>query len=273
MKKCPNCTRNFDDDNDYCPEDGTLLVSDVAGQPFGNLKSSGEMPTQVVARPQTTNPQLIGHTQHTRSVSTTSQYFFFGVILVFAMVAVGFAVAYFSSQNEGDNTQVNAGNAPKNQSGEELKELEAENERLRKEQVSLNSQTTAAVPGPESPSSPAGKWSGDWRSTSGAHLTADVVLVIRESQRVEGEVVWVLRRTVDPSKQSKIGLSATEFVRGTFDPVARKISFAGFRKDDPYGVLANLDKYRLTLSSDGNQMTGTSSNFGRWNAHFNLTRR
>lgn len=96
MKKCPNCSRNFDDDNDYCPEDGTSLVPDSGGQPSGTFQSSGEMPTQVVNRPNATNPQLIGQPVPVRAGSNTSQFLIFGVILLLAVTAVGFAVAYFS---------------------------------------------------------------------------------------------------------------------------------------------------------------------------------
>jgi cell division septation protein DedD len=52
MKKCPNCSQIFEDDNDFCTNDGTTLVPDTGPQGFGGFKSSGEMPTQYVPHPQ-----------------------------------------------------------------------------------------------------------------------------------------------------------------------------------------------------------------------------
>lgn len=49
MKKCSTCGRIFDGDIDFCLDDGTRLSADIGGYP-----SSGEMPTQVIERPQNT---------------------------------------------------------------------------------------------------------------------------------------------------------------------------------------------------------------------------
>jgi hypothetical protein len=47
MKRCSSCGRTFDGDIDFCLDDGTRLGADMGG-----YQSSGEMPTQVIERPQ-----------------------------------------------------------------------------------------------------------------------------------------------------------------------------------------------------------------------------
>lgn len=49
MKKCPNCSQIFTDDNDFCLNDGRPLVAESGG-----YQSWVEMPTQYVQRPQNT---------------------------------------------------------------------------------------------------------------------------------------------------------------------------------------------------------------------------
>lgn len=119
---------------------------------------------------------------------------------------------------------------------------------------------------------PSGKWEGDWSSPSGAYLTADVTFNVNGPEQIEGQIIWTLKRTVDVKKMDKIGYTATEYVRGRFNPSTRGISLVGYRKDDPNEVLGNLDTYRLVLSQDNQQISGTTRNFGRWNGRFSLRR-
>lgn len=145
MKRCPKCGLALTDDNDYCLEDGTLLVGDFGGQSFGSFQSPGEVPTQVVARPQTTNPQFIDQPGSMRNGTTTSQYLIFGVILLLAMAAVGFGVAFFtSSQNKLDDSQAAAnGSDEQRRFDDKRREREAENERLRIERERLEREKSA----------------------------------------------------------------------------------------------------------------------------------
>ena len=132
---------------------------------------------------------------------------------------------------------------------------------------------TANAPMPSRQASTAtGRWSGSWSSPSGAYL--DVVFNLNDdgTGRVSGQIDWTLRRTRRPEKMSKIGMSAIEYVNGTFDPVSRKLSLQGYRKDDPNGVLVMLDQYRLTRSPDERSMSGSAKNGGKWNARINAAR-
>lgn len=99
MKRCPQCNQFFDDVNDYCLNDGTPLMFDNASQPT------------VVWTPPTSNPPKISRGATTGG-SNTSMFVMFGIILLLAVVAVGFAVAYFmGSRDDGKNSNHTAGNA------------------------------------------------------------------------------------------------------------------------------------------------------------------
>lgn len=146
MKRCPKCGLVLTDDNDFCLEDGMRLVADSQSQVFGGLQLSGEMPTQVVARPQTTNPQIIGQSTPIGTGSRASEYLLFGIILLFAVAAVGFGVAFFSQrQTEVANANSNV-NSQSQQEEEKRKideqkaQLEAENIRLAEERKRLESE-------------------------------------------------------------------------------------------------------------------------------------
>jgi len=119
--------------------------------------------------------------------------------------------------------------------------------------------------------SPAGQWSGTWSTETGALY--DYVLTIDGSgDQISGRIRWTLRRSPRPDKQTLIGVSATEFVSGRFDPATRLLTFGGTRKDDPSGLLVMLDQYKLTISSDGHSMSGVARNGGKWNGKISLTK-
>lgn len=67
-------------------------------------------------------------------------------------------------------------------------------------------------------------------------------------------------------------MSATEFVRGRFDPGTRVLTMAGYRKDDPNNVLVMVDNYRLNLSGDSRALGGKARNGGSWNATMKLSK-
>jgi hypothetical protein len=118
--------------------------------------------------------------------------------------------------------------------------------------------------------SPKGHWTGDWSSPSGAYLTIVVDLSDDGAGGITGRIEWTLRKTRRPEKMSKIGMSATEYVSGTFDPVTRVLSMKGYRKDDPNNVLVMTDTYRLDLSGDA--LKGKARNGGKWDGSVNLSR-
>lgn len=91
MKQCPSCGRTFDDEYDFCLEDGARLVTGPAGFP-----SSGEIPTQYVPRPLTAQP--------TTPAGSSSKWLFLiiGLLSVTAVVC-GFLLFFQRSRdNSGD---------------------------------------------------------------------------------------------------------------------------------------------------------------------------
>ena len=100
----------------------------------------------------------------------------------------------------------------------------------------------------------ASPWKGYWISPKGFLFTANVRLRIAQNNSVEGEIAWVMERSPREEDKPKLGLSATEHVRGSYDPRARVLRLEGYRKDDPNQVIG-LDKYHLVLA-DSNQVLG-----------------
>ncbi len=119
---------------------------------------------------------------------------------------------------------------------------------------------------------PVGRWSGDWSTSTGAYLTINLYLSENGTGKVDGRVEWTLQRTTRSDKMSKIGMSATEYVRGQFDPTTRLLTMTGYRKEDPNDVLVMLDSYRLNLSPDGRHLNGAARNGGKWNGRVKLGR-
>lgn len=254
MKKCPGCSRIFDDDNDYCLEDGTLLVGDSGGISLGTFQSSGEMPTQYVPQQKNTVPA---------SNRSTSNVLYL-LVGIFATASIGLGLYLFVTWSLGNLSESVSANTQQNTNARFDQPTS---------HIASTKETNTIEPPVNANLSPAGSWSGEWNSPSGAFLTAEVTLRDMGGGRVDGEIVWTLRRTVSQAKKDKVGYSASEFVRGEFNPLSRGLSLKGYRKDDPSDVLSNLDTYRLTLNPNNSQITGVTSNFGRWNGRFSLSRR
>jgi hypothetical protein len=112
-----------------------------------------------------------------------------------------------------------------------------------------------------------GRWAGFWVSYSvesqGFLYEAALTLAGAADNSVEGQIRWTLRNSPRASEQAKVGLSAVEFVRGSYDPGSRVLRLAGYRKDDPNGVIS-LDRYHLVLSDNGNVIGGITESHGSW---------
>jgi len=141
-------------------------------------------------------------------------------------------------------------------------------------------QTEAKSPSPTSPTpaptirayDPSGTWTGRWSTESGTLFDFDLTLTHSGGNSVSGEVKWTMRRTVRPDKAGKVGLSAIEYVRGSYDPSNGSVNLAGYAKDDPQNVLVMVDTYRLKMSRDDRTLTGAARNGGKWNGRVDLKR-
>ena len=250
MKTCPQCGQQFSDDNSFCLDDGSILVLPAHTPSRG----TGDQPTQVLssaqAAPATSNKGIL--------------YAFVGVLLL----VIGGMASYiaFRPGDDSDKFQTVSTTKATNTQSETPGMANAVNA------VVPPAANEPLTPPSRRTSTATGRWNGSWSSPSGAYL--DVVFNLNDdgTGRVSGQFDWTLRRTRRPEKMSKIGMSAIEYVNGTFDPVSRKLSLQGYRKDDPNGVLVMLDQYRLTLSPDERSMSGSAKNGGKWNARINAAR-
>lgn len=117
-----------------------------------------------------------------------------------------------------------------------------------------------------------GKWKGRWSDVGGSVFSAKMELEsFTDTNTIQGAITWKFESSSLSSQEAKIGFTGVEFVRGRYDPETRMLFLEGYRKDDPYEVIG-IDKYRLQLSENGGSLTGTTSNNGRWDAKFSLTR-
>jgi hypothetical protein len=274
MKECPKCKRVYTDDLFFCLDDGLPLATsretidnnaptEVAYH-VGNSQRTEIIPnTRPVAATQMT-PQY--HTVEQRPPSKMA-YVAIGA-LALACISLAFALIVvnrdriFPAQQSQRNTLA---------------------------QIPFNSVPTASV-SPATPSTniaktsnqatipsaakydPTGKWNGQWSTDSGTMLDFELSLTESGNAGLEGQIKWTLRRTARPDKMNKIGLTAIEFVRGTFDPSTGAVKMNGYGKNDPNNVLVMVDAYKLNVSQDGRTLTGLARNGGKWNGHINLSK-
>jgi len=123
MKQCPQCKRNYSDEDQFCYEDGTVLV--VAGS-FENPSYSGDVPTIVV--PKTENPQIqtppqfqVPNISPTVQTNSTGKWVFpvLGLLLG-VIVVLGFLLFYRNPtpQSENKSTEVAQNKGNSNQAAE-----------------------------------------------------------------------------------------------------------------------------------------------------------
>jgi len=256
MRYCSTCGQLRPDDYDFCPEDGTPLVQG-AGQ--WQAAPQDSVQTQVLRHHESPPRNSGSWTQYAAPLAIT--FALVGIVTVF-----GFALLSGSSSSQRSDA---ASSSIGNKSSDQDRSGSTKTNQAANAPVAVTNANTAY----QTPRrSPAGRWDGDWSSPSGAYLTISVDLNDDGSGGVNGRINWTLQRTNRPEKMSKIGLSATEYVSGTYDPVSGAVSLRGYRKDDPYGVLVMLDAYRLSVSSDSRRLTGKARNGGKWNGSVNLTR-
>jgi hypothetical protein len=72
-----------------------------------------------------------------------------------------------------------------------------------------------------------------------------------------------MRRSGRPSEDAKVGKSAVEFVRGTYDATSHVLRLTGYSKTDPDTVIS-LDRYHLLLADNGIVIGGMTATGGSW---------
>lgn len=274
MKECPKCKRIYTDDLFFCLDDGLPLAT-------GNQNIDNYASTEVafnVGNSQRTeiipNRRPVAPTQISPQYTTVEQkphsklaYVAIGVLslacttLAFALILVN-RDRIFPAQEPKGNTLVQVPSSPVPRSSI-LPTTQSTNVVKAEKQVAI----------PSAPKyDPTGKWNGQWSTDSGTMLDFELSLTESGNSGLEGQIKWTLRRTARPDKKNKVGLSAIEYVRGTFDPTTGALKMNGYGKDDPNNVLVMVDAYKLNISQDGRTLNGLARNGGKWNGHLNLSR-
>lgn len=95
-------------------------------------------------------------------------------------------------------------------------------------------------------------------------------LTVDSTGQAQGEIRWTMTRSPKPEDYSRIGLTATEYVRGTMQG-PDSLHIDGYAKDDPEEVIG-LDRYRLQVSRSGRWLYGPTWAHGKWTGRFFATR-
>ncbi len=253
MKTCPQCRNIFDDDLNFCLDDGTTLI----------YKSDAE---RTIAFSNETPTQIIPPAQVTRQISTnnSSKWLFLIIgILGTASIAMVLFIFIFRENKEDTDVLANVKNTETNakplEKKSDLAEKNVSNEvNTVKTEKAVNS-VSNTIPNPvvNESLSPNGIWMGDWNSKS-ADYTANVTFE-EKNGKVDGRIVWTLTHTKNQKKSYKIGATAVEYVQGTYDSQTRILNLRGIRKDDPNDIVI-LDRYKLSLSDDNQTIIGKSLN-------------
>lgn len=130
----------------------------------------------------------------------------------------------------------------------------------------LTAQQTARMAAPYS-----GSWSGQWSNEKDYIYLADMTLRTAGNGGVEGQIVWTLFMSPLESDDNRIGLTATEFVRGSYDTSSKILTIEGYSKDDPQGIIG-LDLYKLILAENGAAMGGITRNNNTWRGLIGFSR-
>jgi hypothetical protein len=108
-----------------------------------------------------------------------------------------------------------------------------------------------------------GPWSGEWKGNDGSVFNFTMQLSADFNNRVTGSIKWKMLAGSNSSNRLKIGLTAIEYVSGTYDPETRSVELQGQSADDPNGVIS-LDVYKISFDSSMQSLTGKTKNHGNW---------
>jgi hypothetical protein len=278
MKQCPNCRKTYGDDLFFCLDHGLPLVSvepevdpNALTDVNPDLRYDGRTerlvvpaaPTEVLPISQPTSARPLPITKKT----SVLPYFLIAILL---FVCVGLGAALLISNRD---LLFGAANTNSQKPANQPTPVQTPANSARPSpSPATPSPTPARSATPQATVAIRGTWKGTWRTDSGTLFDFELRLDGLDDAALEGQIRWTMRRTARPDKEGKIGLSATEYVRGSFSEGDGSLSLKGYRKDDPDNVLVMLDEYRLKVSADGSRLTGLARNGGKWNGKVDLAR-
>jgi hypothetical protein len=250
MKQCPICFQSYDDSENFCQTDGTTLSVISTEQ---KSYTTGNAPTMVVPSFHT------GQQTNSVPVKQTSPILYAALGAMGVLVLVLAGVLLYPQFTEKEKSESAKSEERGAKGGESKNDSAANSQQSFQPKTTPVTENLAVVPAaqPQQPYiSPAGSWQGQW--TNGKALY-DQQLTLKDdgNGKVSGQIVHTLQRSTNPNKTGKIGLTAVEYVQGSYDPNTRIITMAGIRKDDPNNLII-LDKYRLSLSSDNSTIAGAT---------------
>ncbi len=115
---------------------------------------------------------------------------------------------------------------------------------------------------------------GNWTKLGTTYdFQFELQLHVTHNNQVKGVFHWTFvqyDKNFSPSKdyyESKLGLTAKEYVRGTYDPKTRQYILKGYKKDDPHQIIG-LDLYRIKEDGNGN-IGGDSRAHNTWQGRIN----
>jgi hypothetical protein len=118
------------------------------------------------------------------------------------------------------------------------------------------------------------KYTGTWTKVQTSYVfDFDLILTMKESNQVEGYFLWKIIHYDENdllSKEyyeSKIGLTAKEYVKGSYDPQSRAYFLKGYMKEDPHAIIG-IDTYKLKVDENEN-LSGTTNANGSWLGRIN----
>lgn len=272
MKECPNCKNVYADDLSFCLNDGVPLAPIAEAVDRSALTEAApafaaSLPTEVLPKvyPSVETQESVRPVQAAPRRPSKLPYLAIGAL---AFVCVILAIALVAMNR--DRLFAGANNKPA--ANEETKPTPTPSPLARTVPVTNTNAAVNQSPKQLAPTyNVTGSWNGQWSVDSGTLLDINISLSDTQNNGVEGQIRWTLRKTVRPDKVDKVGLTAVEYVRCTFDPATGTLQMRGYRKDDPNNVLVMLDEYRLNVSSDGRTLSGIARNGGKWNGHLRLT--
>ncbi|MDD5613821.1 MAG: ankyrin repeat domain-containing protein [Candidatus Omnitrophica bacterium] len=116
-----------------------------------------------------------------------------------------------------------------------------------------------------------GDWEGVWTNPKGYIYLLKFSVNIKDPKNFETAFNWTLNASPEAQEQPKVGLKATEYLKGSYDSAKRTIFLEGYKEKDDHSIIG-LDRYKLIVSLDGDTIKGTTENNGTWSGKFSANR-
>ncbi len=118
------------------------------------------------------------------------------------------------------------------------------------------------------------QFTGTWTKLNTTYVFEfDLILKHQANGQVEGYFSWKVVQYDKKSPSSKqyyedkIGMTAKEFVRGTYNPKTKEYQLHGYKKEDPNQIIGT-DNYRLKVDQNGD-IGGKTQSHGPWKGRIN----